>query len=183
VSDRAPKRDRSARASRARVGLCDTALVPAVQVSRSRARTIRFTLALTLAIFLAGMLVYTTFSAASPERFPAQLAASADSGQTYRVGGRVVPGSVSRPDGILKFRLANPGGTDGKTISITYAGTVPDTFRESRDIIIDVQPGKDGVFVGQGNSLLTKCPSKFNGADMNPDSGPVDKPAAAAKAS
>jgi cytochrome c-type biogenesis protein CcmE len=156
-----------------------------VQVSRSRARTVRFTFALTLAVFLAGMLVYTTFSAASPERFADQLVQASTPGQTYRVGGRVVPGTVSRPGGVLKFRLARPGRTDGATIAISYAGTVPDTFREGRDIIIDVQkaPGtaKD-TFVGQGNSLLTKCPSKFNGEEMNPDSGPVDKPGAASRA-
>ncbi|MBO9532173.1 MAG: cytochrome c maturation protein CcmE [Solirubrobacteraceae bacterium] len=158
--------------------------MPAV-VSRSRARTIRFTLALTLAIFLAGMLVYTTFSAASPERFPSQLAVTAQPEQTYRVGGRVQFDSASRPGGILKFRLGNPGkdGADGKvvgkTITITYAGTVPDTFREGRDIIIDVKRSSDGTtFVGQGNSLLTKCPSKFNGEDMNADTGPVDKTSA-----
>jgi cytochrome c-type biogenesis protein CcmE len=156
-----------------------------VQVSRSRARTIRFTVALTLAIFLAGMLVYTTFSAASPERFADQLVQSAAAGQTYRVGGRVVPGTVSRPEGILKFRLARPGKTDGATIAITYAGTVPDTFREGRDVIIDVQKSPDAArdrFVGQGNTLLTKCPSKFNGEELNPDSGPVDKQGAAARA-
>lgn len=158
-----------------------SAILPAVPavVSRSRARTIRFTLALTVAIFLAGMLVYTTFSAASPERFPSQLAVTAKPEQTYRVGGRVQPDSVSRPGGILKFKLGNPGKTDGKTISISYAGTVPDTFREGRDIIIDVKRSNDGVtFVGQGNTLLTKCPSKFNGAEMNQDTGPVDKKAA-----
>jgi cytochrome c-type biogenesis protein CcmE len=156
-----------------------------VQVSRSRARTIRFTFALTLATVLAGMLVYTTFSAASPERFADQLVKSSTPGQTYRVGGRVVPGTVSRPEGILKFRMARPGRTDGASIAVTYAGTVPDTFREGRDIIIDVQKAtgtaKD-TFVGQGNTLLTKCPSKFNGEALNADTGPLDKKAAAAKA-
>ncbi|MEH3052809.1 MAG: cytochrome c maturation protein CcmE [Patulibacter minatonensis] len=156
-----------------------------MQVSRSRARSVRFTFALTLAIFLGGMLVYTTFSAASPERFADQLVRHAEPDQTYRVGGRVVPGSVSRPGGILKFRMARPGRTDGVTIAVSYAGTVPDTFRAGRDIIIDVKktPGaaKD-VFEGQGNTLLTKCPSKFNGEDMNPDTGPVDKQSAAEKA-
>lgn len=155
-----------------------------LQVSRSRARTVRFTFALTLAVFLAGMLVYTTFSAASPERLADVLAKEAQPGQTYRVGGRVVPGTVSRPNGILKFRLAKPGHTDGATIAVTYAGTVPDTFREGRDVIIDVKQiegtaAKD-QFEGQGNSLLTKCPSKFNGAEMNPDTGPVNKQAAGA---
>ncbi len=146
-----------------------------MQISRSRARTVRFTITLGLAIFLASMLVYTTFSAANPERFPSQLAVSAEPGQVYRVGGRVVPESVRRDGPTITFKMAHPGKVTGKMITVVYSGTVPDTFREGRDIIIDVKQRSDGVFVGQGNSLLTKCPSKFNGAELNPDSGPVDK--------
>lgn len=133
----------------------------------------RFTLALTFALFLSGMLVYTTFSAASPERFPAQIATTADPAQTYRVGGRVIEGSVSRPEGVLHFKLGHPGTAAGKEIEVTYSGTVPDTFREGRDILIDVKRDTTGtdphVFVGQENSLVTKCPSKFNGEPMNAD--------------
>lgn len=151
-----------------------------MQVSRSRARTIRFTVALTLAIFLMGMLVYTTFSVASPERFPKQIAVAAEAGQTYRLGGRVVEGSVTRKDGVLRFAMGHPGTGDGPTVKVVYSGTVPDPFREGRDVIIDVQKGQDGTFVGQGNSLVTKCPSKFNGEAMNPDTGPIDKTAAPA---
>lgn len=121
------------------------------------------------------MLVYTTFSAASPERFPGQIAATADPQQTYRVGGRVIEGSVSRPEGVLHFKLGHPGTAAGEQISVTYRGTVPDTFREGRDILIDVKRGAAGsdaaTFVGQDNTLVTKCPSKFNGEPMNPDGG------------
>lgn len=150
-----------------------SAILASVQVSRSRRRTVRFTLALTFALFLSGMLVYTTFSAASPERFPGQIATTADPAQTYRVGGRVIEGSVSRPGGVLHFKLGHPGTAAGKQIEVTYEGTVPDTFREGRDVLIDVKRAPDGtgsaVFVGQDNSLVTKCPSKFNGAPMNAD--------------
>ena len=145
-----------------------------MQVSRSRRRTARFTVALTLALSLSGMLVYTTFSAASPERFPNQIARSADPGQTYRVGGRVIEGSVSRPEGVLHFKLGHPGTAAGDQITVTYTGTVPDTFREGRDILIDVKRGAGtnrAEFVGQGNTLVTKCPSKFNGEPMNPGGG------------
>lgn len=132
-----------------------------------------------LALVLSGMLVYTTFSAASPERFPAQIASGADPAQTYRVGGRVLEGSVSRPGGVLRFKLGHPGTGAGKAISITYEGSVPDTFREGRDILIDAKRGGPGTdpsaFVGQPNTLVTKCPSKFNGEAMNPQDGrPAD---------
>ena len=43
---------------------------------------------------------------------------------------------------------------------VHYTGTVPDPFRDGREVIVT---GKldDGVFVGERNSLVTKCPSKF----------------------
>lgn len=143
-----------------------------MQVSRSRRRTIRFSVALTLAVGLSAALVYTTFSVASPERFPAQIAVKAEPGQTYRVGGNVVPGSVTRKEGVLRFKMGHPGTAAGKQIEVVYHGTVPDPFREGRDVIIDVrqEPGtsaQTAEFVGQGNSLVTKCPSKFNGEPLN----------------
>ncbi len=141
-------------------------------MSRSRARTVRFTLALAAAIFLAGMLVYTTFSAASPERFPKQLASEWVPEQSYRVAGRVMPDSVTRKDGVLRFTVGHPGTGEGQPIAIEYRGTVPDPFREGRDVIIDVsKPAgatKADPFTGEGNSLITKCPSKFNGEEIAP---------------
>lgn len=146
-----------------------------MQVSRSRRRTARFVVALTLAVALSAALVYTTFSVASPERFPAQIAAVSEPGQTYRVGGNVLAGSVSRTDGVLRFKMGHPGTGHGKPIDVVYHGTVPDPFREGRDVIIDVKQGENGqtAFVGQGNTLVTKCPSKFNGEPMN-EGKPVD---------
>ncbi|MBJ7470549.1 MAG: cytochrome c maturation protein CcmE [Solirubrobacteraceae bacterium] len=160
-----------------------------MQVSRSRRRTVRFVVALTLAVALSGALVYTTFSVASPERFPSQIATAADPEQTYRVGGHVIAGSVSRKEGVLRFKLGHPGTGAGEPINVVYNGTVPDPFREGRDVIIDVKQGAGGEaaqFVGQGNSLVTKCPSKFNGEpfDQNRPAGAeqVDGPAAPAPA-
>ncbi len=147
--------------------------------------------ALTLAVALSAALVYTTFSVASPERFPAQIAAQSEPGQTYRVGGNVVAGSVSRKEGVLRFKLGHPGTGHGEQISVVYHGTVPDPFREGRDVIIDVKQGQAGgpaeAFVGQGNSLVTKCPSKFNGEPMNQgkplEAAPAALPAGASPAS
>ena len=40
------------------------------------------------------------------------------------------------------------------------AGTVPDPFREGREVIVTVD--KQGSrYVGQRDSLITKCPSKY----------------------
>ena len=41
--------------------------------------------------------------------------------------------------------------------------TVPDPFREGREIIVTVQK-QGGRYVGERDSLITKCPSKFTTA-------------------
>jgi cytochrome c-type biogenesis protein CcmE len=40
---------------------------------------------------------------------------------------------------------------------------VPDPFREGREIIVTVQD-QGGRFVGERDSLITKCPSKYKTA-------------------
>ena len=46
------------------------------------------------------------------------------------------------------------------SVPVTYAGAVPDAFREGREVIVTVR--KEGAtFVGERDSLITKCPSKF----------------------
>ena len=43
---------------------------------------------------------------------------------------------------------------------VRYRGTVPDPFKEGREVVVDVRK-QGAVFVGQRDSLVTKCPSKF----------------------
>ena len=49
------------------------------------------------------------------------------------------------------------------SVPVTYQGTLPDPFREGREVIVTVRKQGD-VFVGQKDSLVTKCPSKFTAA-------------------
>jgi len=115
------------------------------------------------ALLLAGALVYTSFSASSPARTPSQLAASARSGQAYRLTGKVVDGSVRRHGAGMDFRVRDRDGTT--SIPVRYTGEVPDPFREGREVIVSGQM-RNGTFVAERDSLVTKCPSKFtNGKD------------------
>jgi cytochrome c-type biogenesis protein CcmE len=129
----------------------------------SRKRRIRLVVALTVALSLAGALVYTTFSAASPERIPRQRA-TAQTGQTYTLGGKVVAGSVRRRPDSMTFQVQDPKGS--AKVNVSYAGSVPDPFREGREVIVTVKRDGKG-FVGQRDSLVTKCPSKFQ-SDKSP---------------
>ena len=123
----------------------------------SRKRRVRLVAALTVALLLAGALVYTTFSAASPERIPSQLG-QAQPGQSYKLGGRVVAGSVRRERDSMTFEVQDPKGA--AKVPVSYSGSVPDPFREGREVIVTVER-QGSTFVGQRDSLVTKCPSKF----------------------
>ena len=126
-----------------------------------RKRKIRLIVALSAAVLLAAGLVYTSFSASNPSLDPARLSAMARPGQTYQLTGKVATGSIHKAGDRTTFRVQSRKGP--ATVPVEYTGTVPDPFREGREVIISVQ--KDGaMFVGQPGSLITKCPSKYQAA-------------------
>ncbi len=114
--------------------------------------------ALSVAVLLAGALVYTSFSAATAAKEPSQLLDAAP-GTTYDMTGRVVKGSIRKQDDGIRFRVADRDG-GGESIPVTYSGTVPDPFRGGREIVLTGEVA-NGVFVGERDTLVTKCPSKF----------------------
>src|SRR3954465_12079035 len=126
----------------------------------ARKRTVRLVVALSAAVLLAAALVYTSFSASSEARSPSQLLTSAQPGRTYQLTGKVLPG-YTRDGTVTNFRVRDRGGT--KSVPVRYTGALPDPFREGREVIVDVRK-EGGVYVGQPDSLVTKCPSKFTDA-------------------
>ena len=124
----------------------------------SRKRKIRLVVALGVAVLLAGALVYTSFSASTEAKEPSQLL-SAASGSSYELTGKVVTGSVRHEGEGLRFRVADRDDVS-QSIPVTYTGTVPDPFRGGREIVL-AGTVERGVFVGERDTLVTKCPSKF----------------------
>ena len=127
----------------------------------ARKRTVRLTVALSAAVVLASALIYTSFSAASPALSPSQLVREAQPGRSYQLTGTVVKGSVHREGAVLNFSVEDRVG--GTAIPLAYTGTVPDPFREGREVIVTVEK-QGGRFIGENNSLITKCPSKYKTA-------------------
>jgi cytochrome c-type biogenesis protein CcmE len=125
----------------------------------NRKRRIRLVAALTAALLLASALVYTSFSAGSDERTAAQLLDTAVAGETYTLAGTVAPGSVRREDGVLWFRVLDPK-RPAVSARVRYTGLVPDPFREGRGVMVKVQRHGE-LFVGEKDTMVTKCPSKF----------------------
>ena len=114
--------------------------------------------ALGAAVLLAGALVYTSFSAATEATTPSQVLASASAGRSYELTGKVVAGSVRRDGDTLRFSVRDRAGR--AAVPVQYTGVVPDPFREGREVIVSGQM-RSGTFVGERDSLVTKCPSKF----------------------
>jgi cytochrome c-type biogenesis protein CcmE len=109
---------------------------------------------------LAGALIYTSFSAASDARTPSQLLASAQSGRSYQLTGKVEPGYRVRGDE-LDFRVRDRNGR--ASVPVRYTGEIPDPFKAGREVIVTVR-AENGQFIGRRDSLITKCPSKFSAA-------------------
>ena len=130
-----------------------------------RKRKIRLVVALTAAVLLATALVYTSFNASTEARSPSELLAEEPAG-TSEVYGNVVAGSVEHRGADLSFAIADRD-DPSKSVPVEYSGQVPDPFREGREVIVDGEL-VDGTLVAEKDSLITKCPSKFE-AEQDPD--------------
>jgi cytochrome c-type biogenesis protein CcmE len=128
-------------------------------VDPARKRKLRFAIALSCALLLASALIYTSFSASSEARTPSQLATAAKPGRVYELTGKVQPGSISSNGTTHRFRVRDRKGN--VSIPVSYTGALPDPFRDGREIVVDVRK-QGATFVGQRDTLVTKCPSKFS---------------------
>ncbi|HEX8753764.1 MAG TPA: cytochrome c maturation protein CcmE [Solirubrobacterales bacterium] len=126
-----------------------------------RKRKIRLVVALSVAVLLAVALIYTSFSASTEAKEPSQLLGAAP-GTKAEMTGEVVPGSI-RHHGTdsIDFQVVDREGK-GQSLPVSYTGTVPDPFRGGREIVLTGSLERDGTFVGEPETLITKCPSKYS---------------------
>jgi cytochrome c-type biogenesis protein CcmE len=117
----------------------------------------RLVIALSVAAVLAIFLLYTSIAGGgTPSLRPGQLA-----GHTGRVSlaGRVIgPVSGDAHAGGLRFTLRDRNGT--ATVPVVYTGSVPDLFKTGKDVAVDGRL-RNGTFTAVPNTLVTKCPSKY----------------------
>ena len=133
----------------------------------SRKRAIRLTVALTAALLLASALVYTSFAAGQEELTASQLLKDAHPGKSYVLAGTVVTDSVQHHGEALLFRIRDP--KLNVSVPVSYSGIVPDPFRGGRAVMVNVHQ-RGSEFIGEGNSLTTKCPSKYQAQASGPTS-------------
>ena len=95
--------------------------------------------------------------------------------QRVRVGGSVAPDSIKRHNGTVTFRLAQ----NSDAVPVMYVGsdTLPDTFRDGAQAIVEGEYAPDGTF--RAEHIQAKCASKYQAV---PGTGtPNRQPAPAGK--
>jgi cytochrome c-type biogenesis protein CcmE len=114
-------------------------------------------IALSVAAMLAIFLLYTSFAGgATPSLRPSQL--EGRSGEVSLAGLVLGPVTGKARENGLRFRLRD---IDGRaTVPVVYTGSVPDLFDKGRHVYLRGEL-RNGVFVGAKDSLVTKCPSKY----------------------
>jgi cytochrome c-type biogenesis protein CcmE len=128
----------------------------------SRKRAIRLTISLTVALLLAFALVFVSFAAGRAELTASQLLKRARPGQAYILAGTVLAGSVRHQGSALLFRVRDP--KLELSVPVRYTGPVPDPFAPGRGVLVTVREGGPTGFIGEPNTLTTKCPSKYQAA-------------------
>jgi cytochrome c-type biogenesis protein CcmE len=125
----------------------------------ARKRKIRLVVALSAAVLLASALVYTSFTAATEASTPSQLLKGGmSSSRSVELTGKVAAGSVQHSGDTLRFAVRDRNGK--ASVPVVYSGIVPDPFRVGREVVVTGRL-RNGTFVGERDSLVTKCPSKF----------------------
>jgi len=79
-----------------------------------------------------------------------------------RINGQVHTNSAefnSTGDTALEFIITE----GGESLPVIYQGIVPDAFNAGREIVIEGHLDSNGVF--HANTILTKCPSKYEPGD------------------
>lgn len=125
-----------------------------------RKRTIRMIVSLTAALLLASALVFVSFSAGREELTASQLLHQARPGQSYILAGTVMVGYRHVGQALL-FRVRDPKLRE--SVLVRYTGIVPDPFAAGRGVLVSVHE-QGSSFIGEQDSLTTKCPSKYQAA-------------------
>lgn len=118
---------------------------------------VRLVVALSLASMLAVFLLYTSLAGGATRSLqPSQL--TAHSGKVNLAGVVVGPINGDPDQRGMRFELRDVKGT--AAVPVLYQGSVPDLFRAGRDVLVQGRL-RDGVFMADPGSLVTKCPSKY----------------------
>ncbi|HEY7792042.1 MAG TPA: cytochrome c maturation protein CcmE [Vicinamibacterales bacterium] len=80
-------------------------------------------------------------------------------GKRLQLHGFVVPESILRKPDTLQYRFKVQN--NGKIVTAMYTGVVPDTFKDSAEVVLKGTLEPDGFHV-QADGVMAKCPSKYD---------------------
>ena len=120
----------------------------------------RLVIALVVASLLAVFLVYQGFVCSGTLLVSvSQLRTDRDGAAHKKVTLTGVVVQASGTSSPLQFVLRDD--SSAATVPVDYRGSVPDAFKTTRHVIVSGQM-RNGVFVAEPDTLLTKCPSKYS---------------------
>ncbi len=121
-------------------------------------------------LVILGAIAYVTFSSFQSNaiyylnltELNAQRASIVD--QPIRVNAPLDKSSIQFDDKtlLLTFNLKD----GNQLLPVRYTGVKPDTFEQGESVVVEGHLGKDGVF--QANTILVKCPSKYESQPGSP---------------
>jgi cytochrome c-type biogenesis protein CcmE len=119
----------------------------------------RLVIALLVAAVLAVFLLYTSIAGGgNPSIAPSELAGR--TGEVQLAGLVVGPVTGDAHAGGLRFKLRDIDSQRRVSVPVRYTGSVPDLFKVGRHIVLDGRL-RNGTFVAEPGSMITKCPSKY----------------------
>jgi len=99
-------------------------------------------------------------------------------GKKLQLHGYVIPGSRLNKPNTLEYRFKiqnNPirAGEPGNSMTVSYTGIVPDTFKDEAEVVLRGNLTPDGGFHTDPNGGIAKCPSKYEAASKLPSGAPT----------
>jgi cytochrome c-type biogenesis protein CcmE len=121
---------------------------------------------LVLTLTFAGLLYTTMAEGTEYYKHVDEVMAQPDQwyGKKLQLHGFVVPDSIHRK-GTLDYWFQVQ--QNGKIVSATYTGVVPDTFKSDSEVVLKGTLTAEG-FTVQPNGVMAKCPSKYEAKPGGP---------------
>ncbi|HWN70878.1 MAG TPA: cytochrome c maturation protein CcmE [Haliangium sp.] len=93
-------------------------------------------------------------------------------GRTLKVHGYVEAGSIQERIEDQQTRRTFVLENKGQRIRVEHQGPKPDTFKDKSEVVAEGRVvEKDGAYVLEAEELMAKCPSKYEGAEVNRNAG------------
>jgi cytochrome c-type biogenesis protein CcmE len=115
---------------------------------------------LVLALTFGGLLYTTMAEGTEYYKHVDEVMAQPESwyGKKLQLHGFVVPDSIMKKPNTLDYWFQVQ--QNGKIITATYTGVVPDTFKSDSEVVLKGELSASGFKV-QPNGVMAKCPSKY----------------------